>query len=286
MEVASSDDGAVSRLTLNSPQNRNALSRRLVAELAQGLADAERDDRVRVVVLAAKGRAFCSGADLSERLQDAESVAQNAPKAKQAEGEKGKHAAVKEGTKGAARGATPTGPTLHGVFTTMATMHKPVIAEVHAAVRAGGMGLVAASDLAVAGRSATFAFTEVRVGVAPAMIAVPALRVMAPRALARHMLTGEVFGAVEAKECGLVTDVVEDTDLTATVAELCSAIEQGAPKAVGATKALLARLRTMPWEKAMADASALSERLFASDEAAEGMAAFLQKRPPTWATEL
>lgn len=252
VEVGRRAGGAVARLTLTSPHNRNALSRRLLAELAAGLADAGADGAVRAVVLAAEGRAFCSGADLAERLEDPS-------------------------------GGTPPGqPTFAEVLTAIATSSVPVVAEVGAPVRAGGMGLVAACDLAVAAASATFAFTEVRVGVAPAVIAVPALRVMDPRRLARHALTGEVFGADEAARCGLVTEVVPDDELAGTVDALCRALLEAAPGAVSATKELLARLRGAPWDEAMAEAEAASERLFAGAEAAEGMAAFLAKRPPSW----
>ncbi len=245
--------GTVARLTLDSPHNRNALSRRLVAGLVDGLARANADPAVRVVVLAAEGRAFCSGADLAERLEDA------------------------------GGGRSDDGPTFSDLLTAIAASPAPVMAEVGAAVRAGGMGLVAACDLAVAGASATFAFTEVRVGVAPAVIAVPALAVMDPRALQRHALGAEVFGADEAARCGLVTEAVADDRLAATVAARCDALAAGAPGALAATKALLARLRGRAWDEAMAEAAAASDRLFAGDEAREGMAAFLEKRPARWA---
>jgi methylglutaconyl-CoA hydratase len=242
-------------LTLDSPHNRNALSAQLVEELADGLAGAAGDRSVRVVVLTATGTVFCSGADLSERT------------------------APSEGT-GAATSRLPE------ILAMLRTAPKPVVARVGGHARAGGMGLIAACDLAVATTGCTFGFSEVRVGVAPAMILVPALRVMEPRFLRQATLTGESFGAAAAAEAGLLTDVVEDDKaLDGWVEAAVGAILQSAPDAVAATKALLDELAALPWSEGLAVAQARSAALFAGAEAAEGMEAFLEKRTPPWVVE-
>jgi methylglutaconyl-CoA hydratase len=162
----------------------------------------------------------------------------------------------------------------------------PVIARVNGHARAGGLGLIAAADMAAAPESSTFAFTEVLVGVAPAMILVPALRVMDRRFLSRMTLTGERFGAHEAATAGLLTAVTADGDATldAWVAAQTTAIRQAAPGAVRATKALLRDLSGRKWEESLGAAAAVSAELFAGAEAAEGMEAFLQKRRASWDT--
>jgi enoyl-CoA hydratase/carnithine racemase len=241
------DDG-VRTLTLNSPANRNALSERLLAQLEQALRDATSDPDVRAVVLTGAGTVFCSGADLSER-----------------------------GT------AAPN--RMPAVLTSIVESAVPIIVRVNGHARAGGIGLIAAADMAVAGEAATFAFTEVRVGVAPAMILVPALRVMDRRFLARATLTGERFDAAAAVEAGLLTAVTPDeAALDAWVADRTTALRQAAPGAVRATKELLRTLPTREWGDGLAAAAVTSADLFAGAEAAEGMDAFLQKRRPAWDT--
>jgi methylglutaconyl-CoA hydratase len=238
--------GPVCTLTLDSPHNRNALSVQLLDELADGLADAAADATVRVVVLTATGRAFCSGADLT---------------------------------------APPTTVTsrMPEVLESIRTAPVPVIARVGGPARAGGLGLIATADLAVATAATTFAFSEVRVGVAPAMILVPALRVADRRFLSRAVLTGEPFGAADAAAAGLLTGVVEDERaLDAWVDAAVASILRGAPGAVSATKALLAALFEASWSEGLALARTRSAELFAGAEAAEGMDAFLHKRTPSW----
>ena len=167
------DVDGVRTVTLDSPTNRNALSSRLLNELAAALEEAADDRAVRMVVLTGAGTVFCSGADLSER--------------------------------GA---AAPN--RMPDILRTLVECPVPVIARVNGAARAGGLGLIAAADMAVAAEAATFGFSEVRVGVAPAMILVPALRVVEPRFLARAVLTGESFTAAEAAAAGLLSAVVPD----------------------------------------------------------------------------
>lgn len=251
--------GPVSTLTLDSPSNRNALSRRLMTELAAALGEAGGDPAVRVVVLTGAGTTFCSGADLSERL--------------------GARA-------GAGDGATSVAQVgIAQVLDAIVTAPKPVIARVNGHVRAGGTGLVAACDLAVAPRAATFAFSEVRVGVAPAVISVPALRRMGRRAWERYALTGEVFGAEEAAGAGLLSAVVADGDeLDRWVRSAVRSVLRCSPEAVAAAKGL-PDLVERPWREALDAAEELSDALFASAPAREGMAAFLEKREAAWVAE-
>ncbi len=232
-------DGPRATITLDSPTRRNALSGALLADLHAALDLAAADD-VGVVVLGHTGPAFCAGADLSERRS----------------------------------GPADSTPLVRAIER-ISELSVPVIAAVRGPVRAGGIGLMAACDLVVVAEPVTFAFTEVRIGVAPAIISVPLLARCGWSALAGPFLTGEPFDAAAAARMGLVTHVTDDVD--AAVERLCAGVLAGGPCAVAATKRLLRRPGTMH------EMAALSESLFASTEAAEGMAAFLDKRAPAWA---
>lgn len=241
-------DHGVRTLVLDSPRNRNALSSALLDELAAALCGAVADADVRAIVVTGAGPVFCSGADLSERG----SAAPNR---------------------------------LPEILTAIVESPVPVIARVNGHVRAGGIGLVAAADMAVALAAASFAFTEVRVGVAPAMIMVAALPVMERRTLAQMALTGERFSATDAAAAGLLSAVVDDEPaLDAWVHERADALRQAAPGALRATKWLLRALPTQDWSEGLEAAATISAELFAGAEAAEGMEAFLQKRAPSWDT--
>jgi enoyl-CoA hydratase len=244
--------GPLARLTLNSPHNRNALSTALVAQLHQGLRDAAADPAVRVVVLGHTGGTFCAGADLSE-----------------ADGGDPYDMAVAR-----AREMTT-------LLRDILECPLPVIVAIDGHVRAGGFGLVGACDIAVAGPRSTFALTEARIGVAPAIISLTLLPKMSARAAARYYLTGETFDAHTAAEIGLVTMAAEDVD--AAVASLVAEIGRGSPQGLAASKALTTAAVLEGFDR---DAERLTEesaRLFVSEEAREGMLAFLQKRPPSWA---
>jgi methylglutaconyl-CoA hydratase len=240
------DGGAVRTLTLHSPHNRNALSIRLLDELADALAATATDTSVRALVLTGDGPVFCSGADLSE---------------------------------GPARGPSR----MPEILTALTQSRVPVIARVNGHARAGGIGLIAAADMAVAPEAATFAFSEVKVGVAPALIMVPALRVATRRFLSHLMLTGQTFSAAQAADAGLLTAAVATEEaLEAWVDDALGAIALTAPGAVAATKQLLATLPELDWSEALERAAERSAELFGGPEAAEGMAAFLAKRAPAW----
>jgi methylglutaconyl-CoA hydratase len=241
----------VATVTLDSPPNRNALSPQLMGELMAGLRAALADPAVRVLVLSHTGRVFCSGMDLK-----------------------------------AAAGASGAGDmpvtAFPEILTTLWTSPKPVVARVGGPARAGGIGLVAACDIAVAARSATFAFTEVRIGVVPAVISVPVLPRLAPRAAHELFLTGEVFDADRAAAIGLVNAAVEDADLNAEVDRYVDMLVRGAPGALAAAKELLRRPSAGSMDADFAAMAALSAERFASEEGREGMASFAEKRPASW----
>lgn len=237
-------DEGVCTITLDSPTNRNALSRQLVAELAIALDRAEQPD-VRAVVLTHTAPVFCAGADLKERA----AANDDAPSA---------------------------GNPMADAIERLGSMRAVTIAAVDGPVRAGGIGLMAACDLVVVNEAVTFALTEVRIGVAPAIISVPILARCGWSTLAGPWLTGEPFSAAAARDMGLVTHVSDD--VAATVRTLVNGVLAGAPNAVAAAKQIL-----RSGQPDMAEMTVLSDRLFRSDEAAEGMRAFAEKRPPSWA---
>jgi enoyl-CoA hydratase/carnithine racemase len=237
----------IATITLDSQHNRNALSRQLLGDLHRALDDAE-GSHPRAIVLAHRGPAFCAGADLKERAGAGSATADSSP--------------------------------FVGALERLMDATCPTIAAVNGAVRAGGIGLMAACDLVVVHDSTTFALTEVRIGVAPAIIAVPILRRVAPSRITAAMLTGESFDAESARQMGLVTHV--SSDVASTVDDLCDGIRRGAPSAVAATKHVLHTVASMERSEAFDAMSTLSNELFNSPDAAEGMSAFAEKRLPNW----
>lgn len=254
--------GAVATITLDSPHNRNALSARLAAQLSDHLAAAVSDEAVRVVVLRHTGPVFCSGMDLREASARGAGVP-SAPAGTGSGGGLGALAAILE---------------------TICTCPKPVIARVGGPARAGGVGLLAACDIAVAAETATFAFTEVRIGVVPAVISATVLPRLAAPAARELFLTGETFDAHRACRIGLVDAAVAADRLDDEVARYAGMLLRGAPQAIAATKRLLRRPPTGDLAEQLATLLELSARHFASTEAAEGLAAFAAKRPPRWSS--
>jgi enoyl-CoA hydratase/carnithine racemase len=246
VRYAMADD--VATLTLDSPANRNALSRQLLTELHAELDRAERQRGLRAVVLTHAGPTFCAGADLKER----------------------------------AVGPPDSTPFVH-ILERLSDSPVPTIAAVDGAVRAGGIGLMAACDLVVVRPDVTFAFTEVRIAVAPAIISVPILRRVRPTDLAAPFLTGDVFDAAHALTIGLVNAV--DDDVAATVARWCAGIAAGAPRAVAETKRLLRDVPTLERSVAYRRMRELSDELFQGTDALEAMRAFREKRLPGWGRE-
>lgn len=248
--VVSVIDG-VATVTLNRPASRNALSTELVESLASSLTAVIIDPAVHVIVLTGVGPVFCAGADLKER---------------------------RTVVAGEGKGV----PTFVRIFEQILDAPKPVVAKLNGSALAGGLGLACSCDLIVAPDTATFGFTEVRIGVAPAIISVVCRPRMRPADAAELFLTGERISAHEAVRVGLINRCVPADELDATTQSLVAKLRLGGPVALAATKRLLGahdrRVRSDAFE-AMA---AQSAELFASDEAAEGMAAFAQKRAPAW----
>ncbi|MGC4895229.1 enoyl-CoA hydratase-related protein [Micromonospora sp. DT31] len=241
----------VTTLTLDSPHNRNALSTPLMTELLAGLAAAVADDAVRAIVLDHAGPVFCSGADLKETA-----------------------AAYASGT-------VPAGM-LGDVLVALRDCPKPVVAKVAGPARAGGLGLIAVADLAVCAQEATFAFTEVRIGVVPAVISATVLPRLTSRAAAELYLTGDTFDGRRAAEVGLVTAAVPADELDAAVERYCASLVRGAPAALAGVKELLRRPAPTDLRAEIAELAALSTGYFLSDEGREGIMAFREKRPAAW----
>ncbi|OBH63814.1 enoyl-CoA hydratase family protein [Mycobacterium sp. E2479] len=259
--------GPYARLTLNSPHNRNALSATLVNQLHQGLRDASVDPAARLVVLGHTGGTFCAGADLSE-------AGGGHPRGDRDGGLAGSPPSAYDTAVARAR-------EMAALMRAIVSSPLPVIGAINGHVRAGGFGLVGACDIAVAGPRSTFALTEARIGVAPAIISLTLLPKLSARAATRYYLTGETFDAGQAAEIGLITEATEDVD--AAVDQLVSDIGRGSPQGLAASKALTTAAVLERFDR---DAERLAEesaRLFVSDEAREGMLAFLEKRPPNWA---
>lgn len=235
---------AVATITLDSPANRNALSRQLVTEMVERLERVAADDAVRVVLVESSGKVFCSGADLSEAS---------------AEG-------MEQGTRA-----------IVDLQRLIATMDKPVVTKNLGAVRAGGIGIVAAADIAVSAEEATFALTEVKLGLAAAIISLSVFHRMNPRAASLTALGGEVFSGADAAAYGLVTKAVPAERLDEEVATLCASLATGAPQGLRETKRILNRDLVARIDALGEEMATTSTRLFGSDEAREAMIAFLSR---------
>lgn len=231
----------VATITLDSPDNRNALSRALLEQLGSALREARDDERTRAIVLTHTGNTFCAGADLKD------------PPA-------------------------PGSPfSLPNVLNLIWTAPQPVVARVDGHVRAGGTGLAAACDLAIASPKATFAINEVRIGVVPSVISLVVVPRLGHTRALELFLGGDVFDARRAAEVGLVTEAADDVD--AAVAARVDQLLLAAPGALATTKRLL-----RPGELDFTELERLSLEVFASEEAREGMTAFREKRAPRWAS--
>lgn len=237
-------DRGITTLTLDSPANRNALSAALVGELTAALDTCAADDTVRAVVLTHTGNTFCAGADLT---------------------------------------APPDPAAFVALMRRIVALPKPVVARVTGHVRAGGLGLLGACDISAAGPDASFALTESRLGLAPAVISMPLLPRVDPRAAARYYLTGERFNATEAARIGLITLATEDTeDIDKALAPVLDGLRKASPQGLAASKELVTATVLSNFDQHAEDLIARSAALFASAEAREGMTAFLERRDPEW----
>ncbi|MBT2428020.1 enoyl-CoA hydratase family protein [Streptomyces sp. ISL-112] len=231
----------VATLALDSPANRNALSAALVDELREALAEAAADDTVRAVVLTHTGSTFCAGADLT---------------------------------------APPDPAAFVGLMRDIVALPKPVVARVDGHVRAGGLGLLAACDIAVAGEASSFALTESRLGLAPAVISLTLLPRVDRTAANRYYLTGERFDAAEAARISLVTVAAEDVDQA--LVPVLDGLRRASPQGLAASKELVTATVLESFDQYAEGLIARAATLFASEEAREGVTAFLERRDPAW----
>lgn len=248
-------EGPVEHLTLNRPDVRNAFNERVIAELTAWAAQAGADEALRVVVLAGAGKVFCAGADLAwmskmvgysreENLRDAGEMAR--------------------------------------MFAALDSLPKPLICRIHGAALGGGCGLAAVCDSVIAEDQAVFGFTEVKLGILPAVISPYTLAKIGRSAARELFLTGARFSAARAKEIGLVHAVVPAGELDATVDQYVRELLTAGPQAVAAAKALIPQVWPRPaFEASSLTADAIATRRV-SAEAQEGMKAFLEKRQADW----
>lgn len=248
LEVA---DG-VATVTLSSPGNRNALSAELLTQLGGHLATVEEDEAVRVVVLTGEGPVFSSGADLKDMLRRSPAAA-------------------------TAR--------LADVIERLWHSPRPVVCRLNGPARAGGVGLLASCDVVVAAHDVTFSFTEVRIGVVPAIVAVPVLRRLPPAVACHLFLTGDVVDAARARDIGLVNLVSPPGDLDVAVDRVVDQLMRAAPGALAATKALTRTVLELSVADGLAAMAQLSARTFAGAEGREGLRAFVERREPSWVPE-
>jgi len=240
--VRSESSDRVVAVTLDSPANRNALSRRLVAELTEALSAAAADENAHAVVLTHTGTTFCSGAAIDEM-----------------------------------RGADPAEGTraLLALFRNLLTLPVPVVARVDGAARAGGLGVLGACDVVLASTRSTFAFTEVRLGLAPAVISLPLRPLLTARAASRYFLTGETFDAATAQEIGLVSVAGDDVDTL--VESVLDALRRADRQGLRETRPLTTGDRLRALDDQGAAMGELSARLFASPIAQSHFSAFLDQ---------
>jgi methylglutaconyl-CoA hydratase len=274
--------------TLADAPNRNALGAALVQGLRDAIATANRDPALRALVVTNEGNTFCAGANLKERSAASEARSEAQPSGVQKERARSEakpsevqKAAAPGRPAGAASGQNP----LVALLEEIQASPTPVIGRIAGHVMGGGNGLAAAFDISIAADDVKFGFTEVRLGVAPAIISVVCLPKMRPAEAMEAFLRGHRFSAARAVELGLINRAVPAAELDAAVAEVLADLRRGGPNALGFCKRLVREVPAMSQKEAFAWTAALSADLFASKEAAEGMAAFLQRRPAAWAKE-
>ncbi len=241
---------------LNRPEVHNAFDPLMTRLLTAALEKLDADPKVRAVVLLGAGKSFCSGADIGHMKASAKfSRAQNYKSAQES-----------------AR-----------MFHTLYHLSKPTIACIHGAVRGGGIGLVAACDIAIAARSATFRLSEVKIGVIPSMISPYVIAAIGERQSRRYFITGEEFDAAEAWRIGLIHDIAEEESLNGTVGAMLAQLYSSGPKAMAAAKQLIGLSAHADIDKKILDET--SRRIAdirATPEGQEGLSAFLEKRKPHW----
>lgn len=252
---ASVADG-VATITLNAPEKKNSLSPQLVNDLADCLDAANEDEAVRVIVLTNTGNTFCAGADLSAAT----------PGVSSADDE-------------------PRGRTFVDLFRIIQASPTPILGRIDGHATGGGVGLAAACDISVMRNDAKIGFTEVRLGVAPAVISVVCLPKMRRADASELFLSGERFTPDRAAEVGLINRAVDPDEIDTTIDDFVDKIVRGGPKALAAAKDLINRVPDMGVDEAFAWTAEASAALFRSDEASEGIAAFRERRDAAWVPE-
>ena len=251
-------EGCVARVKLNRPDSHNALNAELIREVSGCFGELSNDERIRAVVLSGEGHSFCAGADIGymrdtasfsyeENLEDARSLA--------------------------------------AMFRAVEECPKPVVAKVRGAAIGGGAGLVAAADVVVAEEGTLFAFSEVRLGIAPATIAPFVVRKIGPSHARRLFLTGERFDADQAQAFGLVHEVASEDGLDAAVEKKVTQLLKGGPEALATIKRLLRELREVSTEEATELMAHRIAELRTGEEGQEGLGAFVEKSEPSWREE-
>jgi len=246
--------GAVVTLAMDRPQRKNALSPMLINELLWALDDAREDSGVRVVILTGAGSVFCAGADLSQM------------------GGSGEEAELPLAVKG----------DLSDLLLRFPKLHKPVIAKVNGAALGGGLGLVGSCHFAIAAASAKLGTPEILRGLFPMQIMAVLEHLVPQRQLLDMMLLGKTVDAVTAQALGLVTRVVPDGELDAAVGELAQQLAERSPTALSMGLEAYVTQRGRPMEESLPYLRAQLMGLLATEDAMEGLSAFLEKRPPTW----
>jgi methylglutaconyl-CoA hydratase len=254
--IARIDQDGNATVMLNRPEVHNAFDPEMVEALTAAFEALAKDVEVRSVVLVGAGESFCAGADIAHMKKSASYT------------KKQNYAA-----------ALASANMLHTLY----TLPKPTIACVRGAVRGGGCGLVAACDIAVATRFATFQLSEVKLGIIPAMISPYIVGAIGERMSRRYMLTGEAFDSAEAFRIGLIHDIAEDEYLNAKIGELLAALYTSGPAAIAAVKTLIPLAANAAIDrKLVEETSRRIADIRATPEAQEGLSAFLEKRKPEW----
>ncbi|HUW02884.1 MAG TPA: enoyl-CoA hydratase-related protein [Acidimicrobiales bacterium] len=252
MTVDVTTDARVMRITLDDQATRNALSPDLVSAVRSSIVAANADDAVRVIVLTNRGSVFCSGANM-------------------------KHQSSDEG-----RASGRVGGGFEELLLDMTQSATPIVGRIAGHALGGGVGLAAACDISVADRDAKFGFTEVRLGLSPAIISVVCLPKMRGGEAMEAFLRGNRFDGAHAAGLGIVNRAVAADDLDAAVAEIVSDLLLGGPRGMAATKRLVHEVPALATAEAFRWTAELSAALFGADEGREGMAAFIEKRDPDW----
>ena len=249
-------DGNAS-VMLNRPEVHNAFDPLMTRQLTAALETLDADPRVRAVVVLGAGPSFCAGADIKHMKASAKfSREQN-------------YQAAQESAR---------------MFRTLYSLSKPTIACIHGAVRGGGVGLVAACDIAIAARTATFRLSEVKIGVIPSMISPYVIAAMGARQARRYFVTGEQFDVSEAWRIGLVHDIVEAEELSGVTGGMLSQLYSSGPRAMAAAKKLIDLNAHDAIDERLLDETARRiADIRATPEGQEGLSAFLEKRKPNWA---